>query len=274
MFNQFEIAQEDGGRLYCCSWIPNDPRRVVIIVHGLGEHSGRYSKVAYKLNEAEAAVFSFDLRGHGKSSGPRGHIESFRTIFSDIDTVADRCRDLIGGLPVFIYGHSLGGGIALAKRRFDTRPYAGYIVTSPWLTLVHPPSALLAGASKVLASVIPSLSVPSNLDTSQLSTDARIEEAYIKDPLVHGKISLATVTEGLKYGKLLLDAPAVPGPPLFLAHGRQDGICSLEASRAINAKDPLAVKYLELDGRHELHNEPACFDILMEAITDFIVAHS
>lgn len=274
MFKQFETMQQDGGRLYGCSWIPKDPKRAVILVHGLGEHSGRYSKVVDKLNEAEAAVFSFDLRGHGKSSGPRGHIGSFKATFSDIDTIADRCVKLIGNLPVFIYGHSLGGEIALAKRRFDSRPYAGYVVTSPWITLVRPPSALLAGAAKVLASVLPSLSIPSNLDTSQLSKDPKVELAYVKDPLVHGKISVATATEGLKYGRLLLDAPAVPGPALFLAHGRQDGICSLEASRAINAKDPGAVKYLELDGRHELHNEPACFDKLMEAIADFIVAHS
>lgn len=270
MVNRYFLSRENGFILSCYSWIPDSFNSIIIIVHGIGEHALRYGHVAEELNRAGSAVFSFDLRGHGSSAGKRGHIVSYEAVISDIDAVAEMANKTLGSHPLFIYGHSMGGGIVLSKRMFFHGKEAGYIVTSPWVELVNPPSPLLFLLAKALSWLLPSFTMPSGLIADLISTDKDVVKSYREDPLVHDRVSANTGVDGIEYGRLLLFSRTQPSAPLFLAHGKEDGIVKVEASRKLASRGDGNVTYLELPGYHELHNEPSCFRQLMDGIEVFI----
>ena len=269
MYSSFVIERDDSAKLHCHSWLPRTSEALVVLVHGIGEHAKRYDALAGKLNEKGIAVFSFDLRGHGKSTGIRGHIGSFAATRSDMDALACRARESVGDLPLFFYGHSLGGGIVLSKWSLEPKSAVAFIVTSPWLELVDRKPPALIAASRVIKALMPSFTIPTGLDADLLSTDKSVSSAYRKDPLVHGRISAATAIDAIDSAKRVLEG-AIPETPLFLAHGSQDGICSVEASRKLAGKSPGSITYMELEGRHELHNEPGFSAPLTDAIASFI----
>ena len=270
----YSIEREKGSVLSCCSWIPDEYRNIVLIVHGLGEHSGRYAKVAKALNDKGSAVFSFDLRGHGKSSGNRGHIGSYRTAFADIEVVACRAREIAGQLPLFIYGHSLGGGIVLGKRLTGDTGCSGYIATSPWLELVKPPSPIVSAIVRALKPIAPSLTVDSKLDADLLTSDKSVVDEYRNDPMVHGKISIGTAVDAMAYSELVLKSASVTRSRLLLAHGSNDGIVRIKGSRKLAESSSSAVSFVEMPGMHELHNEPDCFQGLIDCMVAFMASES
>ena len=269
MYSSFVLERDDSALLQCHSWLPKSSNALVVLVHGIGEHAKRYDAIAGKLNEKDIALFSFDLRGHGKSTGRRGHIGSFAVTHDDMDALACRARESVGDVPLFFYGHSLGGGIVLSKWFLEPRSAHAFIATSPWLELVDSKPPALIAASRVLRAIMPSFTVPTGLDADLLSSDVSVSSAYRKDPLVHGKISAATAIDAIDSARRVLDGN-VPEAPLFLAHGNLDGICSVESSRKLAKKSSESITYLEFAGKHELHNEPSFFKPLTEAITGFI----
>jgi len=269
MHSKFIVERERGVLLSCHCWLPRKSSALVLIVHGIGEHASRYDKVANALNESGFAVYSFDLRGHGESSGKRGHIGSFKTTIEDIEAVVCRARETVGDIPLFIYGHSMGGGIALSRMVNSKSSTKGYIITSPWLLLVEKKPAALISASRVLRAIIPSFTIPTKLDASLISSDKRVVDLYRNDPLVHGMISAATAIDAIDSAEKVLGIGSIPSP-LFLAHGKSDGIVSIDGSRKLGSKGGKAVTYTEMDGAHELHNEPSCFEPLMKGISAFI----
>lgn len=270
MYSSFVLERDDSALLQCHSWLPKSSEALVIIVHGIGEHAKRYDAIAGRLIKKGIAVFSFDLRGHGRSSGHRGHIGSFATTRGDMDALACRARESAGDVPLFFYGHSLGGGIVLSKWLLEPKSANAFITTSPWLELVdNKPPALIA-VSRILRAILPSFTVPTGLDADLLSSDQSVSVAYRNDPLVHGKISAATAIDAIDSARRVLDG-AAPSAPLLLVHGSLDGICSVEASRRLAGKSPETISYLEFAGKHELHNEPAFFEPLTDAIASFIV---
>jgi len=269
MHSKFQIDRENGVSLSCHCWLPEKSKAIVLIIHGIGEHAARYSRVAGELNKAGFAVYSFDMRGHGESSGKRGHITSFEAVFSDMDAVVCRARESLGEIPLFIYGHSLGGAIALGRRLKGGASAKGFIATSPWLELVESKPAALIALSRVLKALIPSFTIPTGLNADLLTSDKAVVSQYRNDPLVHGMISAATAVEAIDTAVAILNDRAVRNP-LLLAHGKADGICSVEGSRKLAAASGEDRSYLELDGMHELHNEPACFSKLIHGIVTFI----
>ena len=111
---EFTQQAPDGVQFYFQGWQPETPpKAVVCLVHGLGEHSGRYAHVAAALNDAGYALLGFDLRGHGKSGGPRGHTPSYETLMDDIGRLLAEAAQRYPGQPQFLYGHSLGGNLVL-----------------------------------------------------------------------------------------------------------------------------------------------------------------
>ncbi len=270
MYSSFVLERDDSALLQCHNWLPKSSEALVVIVHGIGEHAKRYDFVAERLTKRGIAVFSFDLRGHGRSSGNRGHIGSFATARGDMDALACRARESVGDVPLFFYGHSLGGGIVLSKWHLEPESANAFIATSPWLELVDSKPPALIAASRVLRAILPSFTVPTGLDADLLSSDRSVSVAYRNDPLVHGKISAATAIDAIDSARRVLDGVA-PSSPLLLVHGSLDRICSVEASRRLAAKSPETISYLEFAGRHELHNEPAFSEPLTHAIASFIV---
>jgi alpha-beta hydrolase superfamily lysophospholipase len=258
--NHFEQqwTSKDGLALYSCGWLPDQPpKAVVCLVHGLGEHSGRYAHVAEYLNQAGFAVLSFDLRGHGRSGGKRGHTPSFEAFMQDIDLLMQEAQTRYPDLPRFLYGHSLGGILVLNYGLRRQPALAGVVATSSGLrTSLETQKAKIA-MSKFLGALTPGMSIPTGLDAGAISRDPDVVRIYRSDPLVHG---MGTV--GM--AKSLFDAiqwAFAHGRewklPLLLMHGSADQIAYLRGSQ----------EFAELAGHHatlkvweglahECHNEP------------------
>ncbi len=138
--NEFKFRTFDGLQLFGQSWQPEDqPRAVICLVHGMGEHSGRYGHVADRLTQACYSVFAFDLRGHGKSPGPRGHTPSYEALLNDVNFFLNEVDKNFPELPLFLYGHSLGGNLVLNYVISRQPKLKGVIVTGPWLRLAFEP---------------------------------------------------------------------------------------------------------------------------------------
>lgn len=255
---EFKLQSTDGLGLFACTWLPDgDLRGMVCLVHGLGEHCGRYLHVARRFTAAGFGMLAFDLRGHGKSDGKRGHATSFDVILDDIGLALQECAARFPGKPLFLYGHSLGGNLVLnyaLRRKPDVR---GVIAASPGLrTAFIPPPAKLA-LGKVMYSIWPGLILPNGLDLQALSRDPHVIEAYNADPLVHDRLSVRLGVDLLNNGEWALSHAAQLATPLLLMHGDADRLTSAAASREF-AESAGALCTLKIwpGGYHEMHNEP------------------
>ena len=270
------LRTADGLALHRHSW-PLAPgasversRSTLLLVHGLGEHAGRYAHVARALNAAGWQVEAFDQRGHGLSGGARGVIPASDSLLADLAVVVDQMRGARPG-PLVLLGHSMGGAVAarfvaeaLAPRPAAwSRPVDGLVLSSPALA-----ARLSAWQRLQLAlgeRLLPALAQPNGIDARGLSHDAAMVRAYETDPLVHDRISA-------RLARFILDAgeavrAAAPGwtLPTLLMWGGADPIVLPSGSRAFAAAAPAgAVTAFEFDGlRHEIFNETERDGVLM-----------
>ncbi len=249
---------EDGLKLYHQSWEPETKTKAVIcLVHGIGEHSGRYQQVASFFVENGYALLTFDLRGHGKSAGQRGHAPSFEHLMSDIDLLLTEAGQRFPGIPLFLYGHSLGGMLVLNYVLRRTPVIMGTVSTSPALRTSVDEQTAKIFLAKILGKILPGLSLPTDLDVNMLSRDPAVVQAYQTDPLVHnqGTLALANgVFEAVPWAFAHADQFPVP---LLLVHGTADQITYARGSQefASQAKGDVTLKLWE-GLYHETHNEP------------------
>jgi alpha-beta hydrolase superfamily lysophospholipase len=248
----------DGLDMYARGWAPPEkPRAAIMLVHGHGEHVGRYDHVAAALAEKGYAMLGFDLRGHGKSGGPRGHTPSYDALMDDIASFSRQADERYPGLPHFLYGHSMGGNLVLnfaLRRKPDLH---GVIATDPWLKLAFDPPASQVLLGRLTNGIAPAFVQHSKLDTKGLSHDQAVVTAYANDPLVHDKISARLFVTIYESGLWALEHAAEFPLPLLLMHGAADPITSARASQefARKAGDKVTIKVW--DGLyHEIHNEP------------------
>jgi len=255
---EFKFKTFDGLQLFGQSWQPEDrPRAVVCLVHGIGEHSGRYVHVADSLIQAGYALISFDLRGHGKSLGPRGHIPSYEAIMQDISSLLEVSNKKFPQSPFFLYGHSLGGNLVLnyvLRRQLHLK---GVIATAPWLRLAFEPPAFKIALGEITNYIWPSFSQKSGLDTKALSRNLKVVHAYKNDPLVHDRISARMFISFYQAGHWALEHASELPIPLLLMHGGADRLISIEASREFAGKITKNCTLKIWNGLyHEIHNEP------------------
>ena len=251
--------------IYYQHWLPEQPAKAVVcLVHGLGEHSGRYAHVASALNNTGYALLSFDLRGHGRSDGPRGHTPAYDVLMTDIDGLLDEAAARYSGLPCFLYGHSLGGNLVLNHALRRKPAIAGVIATSPAIRVASPLPASQVALARVMNKVRPSLQMANGLALEGLARDPEVIRAYTGDPLVHNKISVRLALGMLEGGDWALAHAAEFPLPLLLVHGTQDTITSVKASQEFAAKVPGERCTLKLwEGfYHETHNEPEKAEVL------------
>ena len=257
----FEISWKarDGVDIFAQGWEPTVllPKAVVCLVHGLGEHISRYAHVAEAFGKEGFVLFGADLRGHGRSGGPRGHISSIEDFMQDIDVLLEQARARYPGLPLFLYGHSLGG-IQVLHYGLTRKPNVkGVIATSSGLHTAIENQSMKVVMAKVLGSLMPAVAIASGLNPKSISRDEKVVQTYIKDPLVHDKISLG-------FGKVMIGVTAWTlahagefSLPLLLMHGKADALAfpssSIEFAAPLKEKCTLV---LWDDAYHELHNEP------------------
>ena len=261
---KFTIESIDGLKLHGQGWEPDaEAKAVVCLVHGLGEHCGRYGHVAEAFNQAGYALVSFDLRGHGKSAGRRGHASGYTALMDDIFQLLETAKERYPNVPVFLYGHSLGGNLVIhyALRRLPK--LAGIVATAPLIRPTAKPPGWKIALLQAMYGLRLSLSVPSGLETAALSRDPKVVQAYREDPLTHGRISARLAMDMLRNGEWNMVHAADLPCPLLLMHGNADRITSAKASRefALRADVACTLKIWK-GGFHELHNDPAKQDVL------------
>jgi len=255
---EFGWKTEDHLRLYAQVWQPDGhPKGLVCLVHGLGEHSGRYPHVAAYLTENGYVLSAFDQRGHGKSEGQRGYTPDFQVLMDDIATfLEESTRQYLDG-PCFLYGHSLGGSLVLEYMLRRHPRLAGVIATAPALRTAFKPPALKVVLGKVMVRLWPTLSMSNEIDVQTLSRDAEVVRAYVNDPLVHDRLTPRLGIGMLQSGEWVLQHAAEVSLPLLLMHGGADRLTSSQASSefAARAGDHCTLKIWE-GLYHEIHNEP------------------
>jgi alpha-beta hydrolase superfamily lysophospholipase len=271
---QFEWQSDDGLTLFSQSWQPdaNDTNAVVCLVHGIGEHSGRYEDLVRVFNEAGIAVLAFDLRGHGRSEGQRGHSISYEALMDDIAHMVAEAERLFPHLPTFLYGHSLGGNLTLNFVLRRQPQLSGAIVTGPMLRTTYPVPWWRMLMGRILYAIWPSFTLPNGLSSEDLSRDAEAAEEYEEDPLVHDRMSAQLGIDAYESGLWALQHAGQLSLPLLLMHGAEDRITSAEASRefAANAGD-LCTLVIWPDMLHEIHKESEkeqVFDCSLKWIED------
>jgi alpha-beta hydrolase superfamily lysophospholipase len=256
--NEVTFPGHDGLELYCQSWLPNDaPKASLIIVHGLGEHSGRYRHLVDALVSNGYSVHAFDHRGHGRSPGQRGFVRHFSEFRRDINSFIrhlDRRKQL--DRPLFLMGHSLGGLIVLDAVSQGLSGIDGIIVSAPALD-AGAISPFLIAASKVLSRVWPTLSVKTGLDVSGISRDPDVLAARSNDPLVHGLGTPRLATESTNTMLACFENVDQIQVPVLMIHGTSDRITSPQNSRRffddITHTDKTYIAYD--GGYHESHND-------------------
>jgi alpha-beta hydrolase superfamily lysophospholipase len=251
-FETGKFQTRDGLNLFYRRWISGS-KGTIVLVHGLGEHSGRYIHVGEFFAQAGFAVFAFDLRGHGWSDGRSAFIERHEEYLTDLDAALG-C--LQSPEPHFLFGHSLGGQLVLAQAQSSRKPPAGYIAASPWLDLSRPPSIWLVGVASVLNVIAPAWRFPTGIGPEEGSRDQTLLDSFPDLDKTHPFIRARTYFEVAKVGRKLLEHPTADAPVL-LTHGQVDSVTSIEATRAyfekLVAPGKAFISYP--DARHELHND-------------------
>jgi len=258
----------DDVELFTRSWTIDDPRYDILVVHGLGEHSGRWAKPAAYFNNHGANVYSYDLRGHGKSAGNRIDIESFDEFYNDISEIANHSAASTGR-PWVLYGHSLGGLQAAGYLINDTEPNPNLAVLSaPAMSALRGIDKVLKVAASVLGTITPKVRVSSNITGEQLSRDASVGEAYFADELVETKATTRFGKAVFGEQAKLADQHDTITIQTLVIHGADDELVQPAASAGLAASDAVERKvYPGL--RHEMHNEPEAEQVLGD-VTDWI----
>ncbi len=234
---------------------PSEPSKVILMIHGLGDHFGRYNHWASWFAEKDIAVIGLDLPGHGRSPGRRGHIKNYHVYNSIIESLAKFARNRYGDLPIGLYGHSLGGNIILNYLLTNAIGFDFAIATSAWLQLVSsPPKATLAMA-RIVSKIFPGFLQANGLQLEHISRAEDVNEKYSSDPLVHDRISLRLAIEATNAAERILETGSRIDIPVLLLHGKDDMITSNAGSSSLaEINDRISLKLWD-EGYHELHNE-------------------
>lgn len=249
----------EGVHIHAVHWTASAPVRAAItLVHGQGEHIGRYDHLARWFNNRGIAVLGFDHQGYGQSGGKRGHAKNLEVFLDGIGRALDETRTRYPAIPHFLYGHSMGGHLALNYLfRRNPEGLAGLIATGPWIGLAFPTPVFKLMLGRALYRVAPSLQLPSGLVVPYLSHDPAVVQGFLEDPYVHFKLSIAAGLSLLDGANWLNQYSGTVPIPILLQHGKADKITSAPATRELASRISGDVTHREWPGMyHEIHNEP------------------
>jgi len=256
-YKEHNWTTSDRKKLFARSWIADSPSdSVVLFIHGLGDHSGRYKLWAEMFNNAGYSFLTYDQRGHGLSEGKRGHVSSIDTLLTDVDLLYEKSNELFPGKKKILYGHSMGGNLALNYIIRFNREVSALIITSPWLKLFKEPGYTTMLIIGVLKHFVPFLTLSNRIKPGQISHDPVVIREYETDPDVHDRISLKMFHELHNAGLYALKNIFKINYPLLLMHGSADTVTSPKASEVYlyNTNKKTHFKLWE-NQYHELHNE-------------------
>lgn len=264
---------QNGPTLYLQAWMPESPQASLLLIHGLGEHSGRYGALVEGLVDLGLAVFTFDGRGHGKSQRPKpsAYIDSLAEYLGDIDALFSKVKGYVSGVPVFIMGHSMGGGMAVAYALKYQPELSGIILSAPAIQEDAGTSRLLKALSGIMNKLAPRLKVL-ELEKQFLSRIPEAVQAYREDPLVYQeKIPVRTAYEILQMMRYIQSHAGSFDFPFLILHGTADRLTNPTGSQFLVDRSPSKDKtFLNFEGAyHELLNDLDREEVL-EAILGWV----
>lgn len=253
------VRSAEGESLYWQSWSPeNTPKAVLLLAHGLAEHSGRYAHFADFFLARGYAVFALDHKGHGKSDGARCHIRRFADFTSGLELLFDKVRAECPGIPIFLVGHSMGGLIAVHFLLAHQSALAGCVLSGAAVRPAVELSRIQRFLMRFFSRFMPGIRLL-QLDAAAISRDPEVVERYRTDPLVFTGNVTARLAEQLFSAMTGLETwLATIKLPMLILHGARDGLTSPEGSRMlhehIGSTDKKLIIYEGLF--HEVYNEP------------------
>jgi alpha-beta hydrolase superfamily lysophospholipase len=281
--NRFSIELERSGpiRISASFAGPLTPEAIVVLCHGVCEHRGRYQRFIERCTTEKLAVISFDLQGHGTSSGKRGHVESFDAYLEDLHQVTqyrDRLSQQLGFRgKSFLFGHSMGGVIVTRylQEQGGDAGYSGVLLSSAGFV----PAVFIGAYKRLLGrfaqSLLPAFRVPTGIAAREITTDIEEQRAYATDPMVTSKVSLRWFREFERAGQVSLRRAAEMTLPLYAFCGSDDRVVSTAAIErfveAVGATDKTFRCWPGL--RHETLNEgPEARELVISALLDWLKA--
>lgn len=262
-------------KLYYQSWLPaNGLKAVLLVVHGLAEHSGRYFNLVNHFVLKGYAVYGFDQRGHGKSPGLRGYVEKFSDHVNDLEAFLNMVREKHPDAKIFLVGHSVGGTIATAYAVAHQSEFEGLVLSAPTLKAgasVPPGLIILA---RLLSLLLPKIGLYV-IDASAVSRDQTVVAAYVTDPLVYrGKIRLRLGVELIKAMQILPSQMPKIRLPVLIMHGSADRLSDPKGSQMLYDRVGASDKTLKwYEGfYHEIFNEPGREQVFTD-LASWLEAH-
>ena len=253
-------------KLFGQYWKAKETKAVVVLVHGMGEHSTRYVHVARKLTDNNYSVVAFDHFGHGKTEGKRGHNPSFEAVLESVAKTIEKAKELFPEKPVFLYGHSMGGNVVtnyVLRKKHNLR---GTIATSPFLKLAFEPPKIKLAFGKIIQKIAPSITMGNELDANDISRDQNEVDKYVNDPLVHDKISPNFSLTFIDTGKWAIENANKLNSPMYLLHGTDDKIIDYKGTQEFANNSEKATLKLYEGGYHELQNDLCKKEMLQDVV--------
>lgn len=256
VFKEFNFRLYDTN-FYGKYYQPKTIKALVILVHGMGEHSKRYEKdVIPYFNSNDIAVLTYDQFGHGKTEGKRGHNPGFDAVLDCVEIAIKKGKAIFGDVPTFLYGHSMGGNVVINYALRRKNSLKGIIATSPFLKLAFTPPNWKLLLGKALLKIAPSITMKSGLEVEAISRDEKAIEAYKNDSLIHDMVSPNYSVIFIETGDWAIKNAKNLKIPMLLMHGTGDRLTSYEGSEefAKHAGKMVSLKLFE-GAYHELHND-------------------
>ncbi|NCT10861.1 MAG: alpha/beta hydrolase [Flavobacteriia bacterium] len=250
-------------------WEAHNTKAVIVLAHGMGEHSSRFQHVAEKLLENNFSVVAFDHFGHGKTAGKRGHNPSFDAVLESIQKTIEKAEILFPEKPIFLYGHSMGGNSVINFALRKSHNLKGVIATSPFLKLAFQPPIIKLALGKLLQKIAPSITLGNELNPNHLSRDEKEVEKYKNDALVHNKISPNFSITFIESGKWAIENGNRLTVPMLILHGTDDKIIDYRGSEEFAKNAVNATLKLYKGGYHELQND-LCKDEMLQDVVDWL----
>jgi len=260
------ISQADGLSLFGRHWAADNPHAVISLVHGFGEHSGRYDHMAKHLNAHGVCVIAVDLRGHGQTNGPRGVCKTYSDLTADVSTLLAEAKTLYPDLPHYLFGHSMGGGLVLHHGLHNANELAGYLVSAPLILPKDPVPRPLRILAKIMRRVMPQGGMPNPISGEQVSTLPSERADYEADDLNHDRLGFGLATGILQAGEDVLANAKLWNQPLKLWHAKADQLTDFRASERF-AKQAQNCQFTAFENvEHEMHNDTsreAVYDLML-----------
>lgn len=233
-----------GIRLLLQAWLPagpdllepSEPSAVIAVVHGYGEHGGRYVLFGEAMAARGWAAYVYDLRGHGQSSGTRGQVKRFDDYLDDTEMYLDELRRLQPGRPLFLLGHSLGGLICARLAEERAPDVRALVLSSPFLRMAEAVPPAKVAAAKGLAVVWPNRDIGNTLQAAQLSHDKTVVDAYVTDRLVHHVAPARWARETLAAQEAAMAGAERIALPLYVLYGKDDQVADVAFIEALFAR--------------------------------------